>query len=209
MPRTDRYAVAAMASDLLDGIRRSRPWWIVVVLVLVIGGCDSSGGGASATPGPRVACNGVPQAPCDQAVASLEGSFGAPVVQINVSCNVAVCTPTEGGVSIDVLLADGRRESSGYGYGSAQPQPVQIDPPVLTVAPVCLGLPFAQCKDMAQSAIQGDVGGVAGKRRPPVARITIRCSGVCTPTKGEGQTRIDYVDGTNTTSSWGYESSGG
>lgn len=194
-----------MPRDLLDCIRRSRTWWIVALIVLVVGACDSSGGGASATPGPGVACNGVPPGPCEDAVASLEGSFDAPVVQITVSCNVAVCTPTEGGVQIDILLADGRRESSGYGYGSAQPQPVPFDPPVLTVVPVCLGLPFATCKDMAESAIGSGVPGVG----PPIARITVRCTRVCTPTKGEGETRIDYLDGTNQTSSWGYESSGG
>lgn len=197
-----------MPINLLDCIRKSRTWWIVAILVLVVGACDSSGGGATATPAARVACNGVPQAPCDQAVASLEGSFGAPIVQITVACTVAACTPTDGQVQIDMLLADGRRESSGYGYGSAKPQPVPIVPPVLPVAPVCLGLPFATCKDMAESAIQDPTAGGA-IARPRIARITVRCIGVCTPTKGEGETRIDYVDGTNVTSSWGYESSGG
>lgn len=195
-----------MPRDLLDFVRRPGRWWIVATLVLLVGACDSSGGGASATPAPSMACIGVPQAPCAQAVASLEGSSGVPVVQITVACTVAACTPTEGSVSIDMLLADGRRESSGYGYGSAQPQPVPIVPPVLTVAPVCLGLPFATCKDMAESAVGSDV---PGNRRPPIARVTVRCIGVCTPTKGEGETRIDYVDGTNQISSWGYESSSG
>ena len=206
MARTDHYAVSAMARDLLGFVRWPGRWWIVAAVVLLVGACDSSGGSASTSSEPTVACIGVPQAPCDQAVASLEGSFGAPVVQITVACTVAACTPTEGQVNIDMLLADGRRELSGYGYGSAQPQPVQVVPPVLTVAPICLGVPFVMCKDMAESSIQD---GVPGAARPPIARITVRCTGSCTPTKGEGQTRIDYVDGTNSTSSWGYESSGG
>jgi hypothetical protein len=143
---------------------------------------------------------------CDEAVASLEGLFRAPMVEIQVTCLVAVCSPTDGQLRIDVLLADGRRESSGYAYGSAQPAPVPVEPPVLTVVPICLGVPFPTCKEMAESAV-GSV--IPADLRPPVARITVRCKGVCTPTKGEGETRIDFVDGTNMVSGWGYESSGG
>lgn len=180
--------------------------WIVLVVSILSGGCGGSDPSGSPTGEPNVACVGVPQAPCDDAVASLEGSFSVPIVQITVACMVPACTPTDGQLRIDVLLADGRRESSGYGYGSAQPQPVQVDPPVLTVVPICLGLPFATCKDMAESAVGS---GVPSDLRPPIARITVRCQGVCTPTKGEGETRIDFVDGTNEVSTWGYESSGG
>jgi hypothetical protein len=180
--------------------------WIVLVALIVAGGCGGPDPSKTPVGDPNVACVGVPQAPCDDAVASLAGLFTAPTVQIAVSCTVPVCTPTNGEVNIDVLLADGRRESSGYGYGTAQPGPVQVVPPVLTVVPICLGLPFATCKDMAESAVDtGAPGGV----RPAIARITVRCQGLCTPTKGEGETRIDFVDGTNQVSSWGYQSGGG
>ena len=188
-------------------MRRPAIRWAVLAAAILVGGC---GGLARVPSGRRPAaecrCVGVAQAACDDAVASLEGSFSAPIVQIRVACMIAACTPTDGQVTIDVLLADGRRESSGYGYGSAQPQPVPVEPPVLTVAPICLGVPFATCKDMAESAVGSRV---TGRARPPIARITVRCKGVCTPTKGEGETRIDFVDGTNQVSGWGYESSGG
>jgi hypothetical protein len=178
----------------------------VIAVVILAGGCGGPEPSASPSGQPNVACVGVPQAPCDDAVASLQGLFTTPIVQIAVTCSIPACTSTDGQVNIDVLLADGRRESSGYGYGSAQPGPVQVDPPVLPVVPICLGLPFATCKDMAESAAgSGPLGGV----RPAIARITVRCKGLCTPLKGEGETRIDYADGTNQVSSWGYESSGG
>jgi hypothetical protein len=192
-----------MQGRLLDRMGGWGTWWLVATFVLVVGGCGGSEASGAPTPGPAVACQGVPQAPCDDAVASLEGSFGAPIVQVGVACIVAACTATDGQVDIDVLLADGRRESSGYGYGSAQTDPVQVVPPVLPVVPICLGLPFAMCKEMAGGS--DAPGGV----RPPIVRITVRCKGVCTPTKGEGETRIDFVDGTSQLSGWAYESSGG
>ena len=187
-------------------MRRPAIRWAVLasaILVVACGGSDPSG---PTTGPPNVACLGVPQAQCDEAVASLEGMFSAPIVQITVACLLPACTSTNGQIKIDVLLADGRRESTGYGYGSAQPQPMPVEPPVLTVVPICLGVPFPTCKEMAQSAVGSRV---PGDVRPPIARITVRCKGVCTPTKGEGETRIDFVDGTNEVSGWGYESSGG
>jgi hypothetical protein len=178
----------------------------VIAASILAGGCGGPEPSASPSGQPNVECSAVPQGPCDDAVASLEGLFNAPIAQIKVACTIAACSPTDGEVNIDVLLADGRRESSGYGYGTAQPGPVQVDPPVLPVVPICLGVPFATCKDMAESAAgSGPVGGV----RPAIGRMTVRCKGVCTPLKGEGETRIDYVDGTNQVSEWGYESSGG
>ena len=48
------------------------------------------------------------------------------------------------------------------GHGVAQPGLAEdAGPPVLAVALVCLGVPFATCKDMAESAAgSGPVGGV-------------------------------------------------
>jgi hypothetical protein len=86
------------------------------------------------------------------------------------------------------------------------PQGPPAEPPVLTVAPICLGVPFATCQDMARSA--AEIPPDAGPGRA-IGRITVRCIGLCTPRKGEGETRVDYLDGSSMTSSWGYESSGG
>lgn len=181
---------------------------MVVAAGLLIAACGAADDSGSPLAAPPTACLGVPQGPCDDAIASMEGSFGSPVVRAIVSCTVVVCTPADGEVQIDLLLADGRRESSGYGYGSAEPQPVPINPPLLTVVPVCLGVAFPTCKDMAENALQG-AGGTGPGVRPPIVQITVRCNGVCTPTAGQGETRIDYADGTYATSSWGYTSHDG
>lgn len=75
----------------------------------------------------------------------------------------------------------------------------------LSVVPICIGVPLIQCRDMATSSAET----FAGQGRPEIFRITLRCTAICTRTKGEGTSRIDYVDGTHEESSWGYESSGG
>lgn len=174
----------------------------VITVAIIAGGCGGPEPSGSPTGGPAIACVGVPQAACDEAVAELEGPFRAPLVEIQVTCLLPACTPTDGQLRVDVLLANGERESSGYAYGTGQQGPVFAEPPALAVVPICLGLPFAMCRQMAETAA-GSV--IPADLRPPIARITVRCIGVCTPTKGEGETRIDFVDGTNMVSGWGYQ----
>jgi len=192
-------------------MRRPAIRWAVLATAVLVGGCGGPEPSASPTEPPigqpNVACLGVPQAPCDDAVKSLEGMFDAPIVRISVACTVPACTATDGQVSIDVLLANGRRENSGYGYGIAQPQPAPVEPPVLTVVPICLGLPITNCRDMALTMLQEP--GFPGEARPAIARITVRCTAVCGPASGDGETRIDYVDGTNATTTWGYTNNSG
>jgi hypothetical protein len=174
----------------------------VIAAAIIAGGCGGPEPSGSPTGGPEIACVGVPQAQCDEAVAELEGPFSAPLVEIQITCLIAACTPTDGQLRVDVLLANGQRESSGYAYGSGQQGPAPVEPPALAVVPICLGLPFAMCRQMAETAA-GSV--IPADLRPRIARITVRCIGVCTPTKGEGETRIDFVDGTNMVSGWGYQ----
>jgi len=67
---------------------------------------------------------------------------------------------------------------------------------------VCLGVAEAMCLDMAMSA--------AGELPPdPAVRsISVRCTTVCTPTKGEGTTTVVFANGNPVVSQWGYESGG-
>lgn len=85
----------------------------------------------------------------------------------------------------------------------AQAQPVK--PVEVPVVPICLGLPVEQCRDNATTAMESVSMGTHTVDQ--VIRITVRCKGVCTPKNGEGETRIDYDDGTNEISGWGYTSS--
>jgi hypothetical protein len=84
-------------------------------------------------------------------------------------------------------------------------QAAPAQPVVLPVAPICLGVPLEQCRDMASTFFEPlALGDHAADQ---VTRITVRCKGVCTPKNGEGETRVDFADGTNLISSWGYSSS--
>jgi hypothetical protein len=179
---------------------------MAVAAAILIGACGGSEMSATPIPTPGVACVGVPQAHCDEVVASYHDAGAVPLVQITVTCTSTECTATDGEVLLEALDANGQRFStvSGYGNGAPPPPPAQV--PGLPVAPICLGLPFATCMDLAGSAVGSGPPGGGG---PQVVRITVRCKGFCSPTKGEGETRIDYVDGTNQVSSWGYESSSG
>ena len=75
----------------------------------------------------------------------------------------------------------------------------------LPVVPVCIGVPLEQCRDMATTWFEGS--NLGEHQANQVVRITVRCSTVCTPRNGDGDTRIDFTDGTNLTSGWGYASS--
>ncbi len=82
----------------------------------------------------------------------------------------------------------------------------QVDRGPLPVAPLCLGVARATCLEMAATGL--DDTGPGGGVGPAVVRITVRCTAVCTPRQGEGETRIDFADGTNAITGWGYQSAG-
>jgi len=125
-----------------------------------------------------------------------------------VRCAVPVCTVASGEANVIIFYIDGRQDSSGYAWAAAAPAPMPPEPPEppvpLTVEPVCVGVPAESCIEMATSAVAGLPRG-----GPAVASITVRCTAVCTPTNGEGETVVQFADGTSTTSGWGYSSGGG
>lgn len=117
-------------------------------------------------------------------------------------------------MDIVVTLADGSQLRSatttwptGAGQNPDIGKPVPADqatplplppPPGLPMDPVCVGVPLAMCRSMAESA-------VAGLDGTSVAQIVVTCgSSPCTDTQGTGDTLIRKVDGSTLTSSWGY-----
>jgi hypothetical protein len=130
------------------------------------------------------------------------------VAQVVVQCTAPVCTIQDGEAEVTVVFIDGRRESSGYGWagagGGAAPAPIPVKPPVpLTIAPVCLGVPLAQCVDIATTGPEGEGVG------PEIASITVRCSNVCT-NGGSGETTYEFKDGRpSVTTMWAIGGSGG
>jgi hypothetical protein len=53
------------------------------------------------------------------------------------------------------------------------------------------------------------IGGLDGSTAGAVAKITVHCSAVCTPTGGQGQNVYEFVDGRpRVTTDWAYEGGG-
>lgn len=148
--------------------------------------------------GPQVICQGVPQVACRQSVGTIGPEMGA-VVQVVVRCMVPICTDATGEAELTIRFADGRTETSGYGWASAPgpaqpqapPEPPRVGPddtPPLRIQPTCVGVPTEMCTQMASGGPEG--AGVDDT----VRAITVRCSAVCTPIAGQGQTTYEFVD---------------
>ena len=178
-----------------------------VLALLGVAACDSGAMRPQPQPvaNPQVVCLGVPDQACRQAF-DITGVARGSVAQIVVQCTAPVCTIQNGEADVTVVFVDGRREASGYGWAGAgaAPAPIPVKPPVpLNIAPVCLGVPLAQCLDMAATGPEGEGVG------PEVASITVRCSDVCI-NGGSGQTTYEFKDGRpSVTVMWASASGGG
>ncbi len=167
----------------------------VVLVVLSVAACDAvTLPQPQPVANPQVVCLAVPDQPCKQAF-DITGAAPGSVAQVVVQCTAPVCTVQDGEANVTVVFIDGRRESSGYGWagagggGVAAPPPIPVQPPEpLTISPVCLGVPLAQCLDMAATGPEGEGVG------PEVRSITVRCTDICT-NGGSGQTTYEFKDG--------------
>jgi len=177
----------------------------IALVALGILGCEpaavpaapGAGGGA-----PQVACQGVPDSICKQALDTTGAPQGT-VAQVIVRCSKPVCTEQSGEADVLIMFRDGRQVTSNYGWASAPAIPAPLmTPPPLPVEPICEGVPFQKCIDTA-------VAGLDGSSADKVGKITVHCSAVCTPTSGSGETTYEFVDGRpKVTSSWNYEGGG-
>ncbi len=163
---------------------------------------------------PRISCVDVPEARCDEAVASVARSLpNEHPVLIEIICASPPCTSASGAMMTIVTLADGRRlTANGLPWfdptasgGGGVPVPVPGGPGVvpLPVEPTCQGVPAVSCRDMAASFLDSGVG------HGGVVSILVRCTkNPCTVKTDEGDTLITYADGTNSTGGWTYSSGG-
>jgi len=178
---------------------------LVALGALITTGCEPSGVPIVPGAAPQVACQGVPDKVCKEAFDTVVSDGRGAIAQFVVRCSRPPCTLLNGEAEILIVFADGRRESSSYGWASepAAPQPIPvITPPPLVVEPVCDGVPAPRCIEMATGGLDGDTAGAVGK-------ITVRCSAVCTPTSGHGQNLYEFVDGRpEVTTDWAYGGGG-
>lgn len=150
----------------------------------------------------RIDCRNVPAQHCQIALADARAGSASRLTELVVRCTSPSCTPVEGEVDVEASWAGGNGASWSFGWSADEPaRPGVHGPPgPLPVQPVCLGVPDEACR---QQAISGMPRG-----GPRVESITVRCTTVCTPAKGEGETVVRLVDGTSETSNWSYESVG-
>lgn len=177
------------------------------LLVLTVAACEPVVETLVPVGAPRIDCQGVPPQQCQEALDMARDNSRAPLVELVVRCTAPPCTIQQGQTEARARFADGSQQTFGSGWSGAVPAPVPVPPePVgpLPVEPVCLGVPAQVCRDMASSAVSNLQPG-----SPPVASITVRCTEVCTPTNGTGESVVVFADGTSTGSSWSMSSGGG
>lgn len=144
----------------------------------------------SLPPGTR-ACEGFPAEVCERQIAELEseGAGHGGVVGYRIVCTSAPCTSAQGGGNATVVFGDGTGWNRGFGYATPIGTPPVTFSGLLPVQPVCLGVPTAWCLDMARA------GADAVADWSTIVSITVRCSGSCTTSIGDGETLIRLTDG--------------
>lgn len=179
----------------------------IAVLVAVAAACEPVSQPVGET---RLDCQGVPPQQCQQALVDARAGSNVPVVEVVVRCSAPPCALQRGQIAIEAHYADGTTRGWGSAWEDAIPAPMPVEPgppePAvpLPVEPTCLGVDQSVCLNMARTAMENLPPG-----SPPVASITVRCTAVCLPTKGEGDSVVVFADGTTSTSGWGYETTGG
>jgi hypothetical protein len=187
--------------------RRLRLVATAAAAMLLLTACEPVIGTPAPVGETRVDCAGVSAAICESSLAEARNGSVVPLAELVVRCSQAPCTDRSGQTTVDARYADGTVSSWGSAWGAAVPAgppgPPELDPNDLPVEPLCIGIEPVMCREFAASAASG--GPVGG---PAIRSIRVRCTRGCTPTHGEGETLVTYVDGSVNTSGWGYEGGG-
>jgi hypothetical protein len=171
-----------------------------LLAVILVAAAGSAACAPSLPAGTRV-CVGFPAEVCQRQVADLEreGMTHGGVVAYRIVCTSGSCTAAQGEGTETVVFADGTGREGGFGYavpvGTPAPGPSRGPLPVV---PACLGVPDGWCREMART------GAETVADWSSIVAITVRCTGSCTTTKGDGETRVRLVDGSEPATGWNY-----
>jgi hypothetical protein len=146
-------------------------------------------------------CVGVVPSKCNDFLN--EARARGPVAAIRIRCLMATCTDREGEVEITVWRPGGNVEQSGAGWmAPIQAPPIGVgEDPTPPVLPMCLGVPLDWCHQLASQVPTELEPGQAEQ----VQSISVRCTGTCSASSGEGVTVVVLRDGQRHETGWGYD----
>ncbi|MFH1474638.1 MAG: hypothetical protein ABIG85_02135 [Chloroflexota bacterium] len=173
---------------------RSLGFVAMLLLASGIAGCAPS-----LPPGTRT-CLGFPLEVCRRQVAELEreGLAHGGVVAYRIICTSGSCTATQGQGTETVVFADGAGREGGFGYAVPVGTPPEATFGALPVTPSCLGVPADWCAENART------GAEMIPDWATIVSITVRCTSTCTTSRGDGETRVLLLDGSEQTQGWNY-----
>ena len=161
--------------------------------------CDAATPVPTRPPAPVVDCLAAPPETCQQALgdAHANAPAGEWPLRVRVTCSQPRCTLETGIAQVDVFYSDGSVQSYGSAWDAA---PRVADPgAILPLTPACIGVAFERCREMATNII------VPVGQTGRLVSIVVRCTiAQCTPTTGQGTTRVTFEDGTTRVADWGY-----
>jgi hypothetical protein len=185
---------------MLEGAMATMIRALGLLAVTLAAAAGSAACAPSLPPGTRV-CVGFPAEVCQRQVADLvqEGMTHGGVAAYRIVCTSGSCTAAQGTGTATVVFADGTGRQGGFGYAAA----VGTPPPepsrgLLPVAPACIGVPDGWCREEARTSAEHVADWSS------IVAITVHCTSTCTTTKGDGETRVRVVDGSEQATGWNY-----
>lgn len=154
----------------------------------------------SLPPGTRE-CVGFPADVCQRQLVELEreGIGHGGVAGYRIVCTSGSCTSSQGEGTETVVFADGTGRDRGFGYAVPIGMPTGQTFGPLPIEPVCLGVPAEWCLEMARTGAENVADWSS------IVAITVRCTGSCTTSSGDGETRVRLIDGSEQAiTGWNY-----
>ena len=161
--------------------------------------CDAVAPIPSRPPEPVVDCLATPPETCQQALSDARANApaGETTLRVRVTCSQPRCTLDSGVAQVDVFYSDGSVQSYGSAWEAAPSVADPVD--ILPLTPTCIGLAIERCRQMATNII------VPVGQTGRLVSIVVRCTvAQCTPSTGQGTTRVTFEDGTMREADWGY-----